>query len=86
MSRGLSDPKEMQIIYDVSKAVYNGDYAVAYALKYLQGKVTGTESSLKMYFNIYSCMRNGKCYKMGTSEAFTKFLLDNIYHDFGEGV
>lgn len=85
MSRGLSDPKEMQIIYDVSKAVYNGDYAVAYALKYLQGKVTGTESSLKMYFNIYSCMRNGKCYKMGTSEAFTKFLLDNIYHDFGEG-
>lgn len=85
MSRGLSDPKEMQIIYDVSKAVYNGDYAVAYALKYLQGKVTGTESSLKMYFNIYSCMRNGKCYKMGTSETFTKFLLDNIYHDFGEG-
>lgn len=84
MGRGLSDPKEMQVIYDVSKDVYDGEYAVAYALRFLKGKVKGTESSLKMYFNIYSCMRNGKCYKMGTSEPFTKFLLNNIYHDFGK--
>lgn len=84
MSRGLSDPKEMQVIYDVSKDVYDGKYAVAYALKFLKGKVKGTESSLKMYFNIYSCMRNGKCYKMGTSEPFTKFLLNSIYRDFGK--
>lgn len=84
MSRGLSDPKEMQVIYDVSKDVYDGKYAVANALKFLKGKVKGTESSLKMYFNIYSCMRNGKCYKMGTSEPFTKFLLNSIYRDFGK--
>lgn len=84
MSRVLSDPKEMQVIYDVSKNVYDGKYAVAYALKLLKGKVKGTESSLKMYFHIYSCMRNGKCYKMGTSEPFTKFLLNSIYRDFGK--
>lgn len=83
MSRGLSDPKEMQIIYGVSKDVYDGNYAIAYALDVLKGKVTGTVSSLKMYFNIYACMRNAKCYKMGTSEAFTKFLLNSIYRDFG---
>ena len=84
MGTGLSDPKEMQVIYDVSKDVYDGKYAVAYALKFLKGKVKGTDSSLKMYFNIYSCMRNGKCYKMGTSETFTKFLLNSIYRDFGK--
>ena len=84
MGRGLSDPKEMQIIYDVSKDVYDGKYAVAYALRYLKGKVTGTDSSLKMYFNIYSCMRKAKCYKMGTSESFTRFLLNSIYRDFGK--
>lgn len=84
MGRGLSDPKEMQIIYDVSKDVYDGKYAVAYALKFLKGNVKGTDSSLKMYFNIFSCMRKGKCYKMGTSEPFTKFLLNSIYRDFGK--
>lgn len=84
MSRGLSDPKEMQIIYEVSKDVYDGRYAVAYALRFLSGKVKGTQSSLKMYFNIYSCMRKAKCYKMGTSEAFTKFLLNSIYRDTGK--
>lgn len=84
MGRGLSDPKEMQIIYDVSKEVYDGKYAVAYALKFLKGKVKGTDSSLKMYFNIFSCMRKGKCYKMGTSEPFTKYLLNSIYRDFGK--
>lgn len=84
MGRGLSDPKEMQIIYDVSKDVYYGKYAVAYALKFLKGNVKGTDSSLKMYFNIFSCMRKGKCYKMGTSEPFTKFLLNSIYRDFGK--
>ena len=83
MSRGLSDPKEMQIIYEVAKDVYEGRYAAAYALRSLEGKVKGTQSSLKMYFDIYSCMRKAKCYKMGTSESFTKFLLNSIYHDTG---
>lgn len=84
MNRGLSDPKEMQAIYDVAKDVYDGKYAIAYALNVLKGKVKGTENSIKMYFKIYSCMRNGKCYKMGTSESFTKFLLNSIYRDFGK--
>ena len=82
MSKALTDFGEMQIIYDTSKAVYEGEYSVQYALLSLSGKVTGTESSLKMYFNIYACMRNGKCYKMGTSESFTKFMLVSIYKDF----
>ena len=86
MGKGLSDVREMQVIYDVSKDVYDGKYAVAYAIDSLKDKVSGTDASLKMYFNIYSCMRRGKCYKMGTSEAFTKFLLNNIYHDFGKEV
>lgn len=43
MGRGLSDSKEMQIIYDVSKDVYDGKYSVAYALKFLKGKVKGTD-------------------------------------------
>ena len=84
MSKALTDFGEMQIIYDTSKAVYEGEYSVQYALLSLSGKVAGTVSSLKMYFNIYSCMRNGKCYKMGTSESFTKFLLVSIYNDFGK--
>lgn len=74
MSRGLSNPKEMQLIYDVSKDVYDGKYTIAYAIKFLKGKVRSTDASLKMYFNIFSCMRKGKCYKMGTSKLFTKFL------------
>ncbi len=86
MGKGLSDVREMQVIYDVSKDVYDGKYAVAYAIDSLKDKVSGTDASLKMYFNIYSCMRRGKCYKMGTSEAFTKFLLNNIYQDFGKEV
>lgn len=84
MRRVLSDPQEMQVIYEISKDVFEGKYAIAYALKLLEGKVKGTKSSLKMYFNIYACMRKGKCYKMGTSEYFTKFLLNSIYRDFGK--
>ena len=83
MSKALVDLGEMQTIYDTAKDVYEGKYATKYALLTLKGKVTGTESSLKMYFNIYSCMRTGKCYKMGTSEAFTRFLLVSIFKDFG---
>ena len=83
MSKALVDSGEMQTIYDTAKDVYEGKYATEYALLTLEGKVTGTKSSLKMYFNIYSCMRTGKCYKMGTSESFTRFLLVSIFKDFG---
>lgn len=83
MSKALVDSGEMQTIYDAAKDVYEGKYSTKYALLTLEGKVTGTESSLKMYFNIYSCMRTGKCYKMGTSESFTRFLLVSIFKDFG---
>lgn len=83
MGRALSDASEMQIIYDVAKDVYEGKYSVQFGLLSLKGKVQGTISSWKMYFDIYTRMRNGKCYKMGTSEAFTKFLLDKIYKESG---
>jgi len=84
MGRALTNEKEMRTIYEVAKDVYDGKYSIQYALLSLQGKVSGTLSSLKMYFGIYSCMRNAKCYKMGTGAAFTTFLLDCIYQDFGE--
>ena len=47
-------------------------------------KVPFSKASLKMYFNIYSCMMNGKCYKMGTSESFTKFLIEKIHNEYGK--
>ena len=84
MSGRLDDPKEMQYIYVASKDVFEGKYSETYAIESLRGKVKGTPSSIKMYFKIYSCMRRAECYKMGTSEAFTKFLLNSIYRDSGE--
>ena len=83
MGRAVTDVSEMQVIYSVAKDVFEEKYSAKFGLLSLKGKVLGTESSWKMYFNIYSCMRLGKCYKMGTSESFTKFLLDSIYKDFG---
>lgn len=83
MSKALKDKQEMMLIYETSKDVYDGKYSVQFALLSLHGRVMSTESSLKMYFNIYSCMRKAKCYKMGTSESFTHFLLVSIFKDFG---
>lgn len=83
MNKALVDLAEMQIIYNAAKDVYDGKCTIKYALFSLKNKVTRPESSLKMYFNIYSCMRNGKCYKLGTSKSFTYFLIVNIFKDFG---
>jgi hypothetical protein len=83
MSRGLSNENEMRSIYEASKKIYEGKYNVANALRSLNGKVSGTNASMCMYFEIYACMRNAKCYKMGTSEAFTKYLLNSIFQDSG---
>lgn len=83
MSKSLSNPEEMKRIYEVSKDVFDGKYPAQYGVSILKGNVSGTVSSIKMYFTIYAYMRKAKCYKMGTSEAFTKFLLVNIYNDFG---
>ena len=79
----MNDEQEMMKIYEMAKDVYDGKYSVKYALLSLEGKTSATVSSLKMYFNIYACMRKAKCYKMGTGEQFTKFLLNKIYDDFG---
>lgn len=73
MNKALVDLAEMQIIYNAAKDVYDGKCTIKYALFSLKNKVTRPESSLKMYFNIYSCMRNGKCYKLGTSKALRIF-------------
>ncbi len=84
MGKSLSDPKEMEIIYKTSKDIFEGVKSEKKALNAIINSVNGTKSSLRMYVNIYRCMRQGKCYKMGTSEAYTKFLLVNIYKDSGK--
>lgn len=84
MGKVLNDIEQMRLIYDAAKDVYDGKYSIQYALLTLKDVLPCTQSSLKMYFNIFACMRNAKCYKMGTGEAFTKFLLNSIYKDFGE--
>lgn len=84
MGKVLNNNEQMQIIYDAAKRVYDGEYSAQYAILNLKDLLPSTPSSLKMYFNIYTCMRDAKCYKMGTGEVFTRFLLNNIYKDFGE--
>lgn len=79
----LDSPQEMELIYQTSKQVYAGMYSAHLAAKMLFTKTSASEASLKMYFTIYSCMRKGSCYKMGTSAPFTKFLIERIYSDEG---
>ncbi len=83
MGKAMNDKKEMQLIYKVAKDVYSGEYSSNYGVLSLKGKCSATQSSIKMYFEIYKCMRLGKCYKMGTSEKFTRFLLNAIFRDEG---
>lgn len=83
MAKAFNDADEMELIYNVAKDVFDGKYSKEYGLIELSDKVSATDASIKMYFDIYKKMRNGECYKMGTGEAFTKFLLVNIYYDFG---
>ncbi|MEG0835116.1 MAG: ATP-binding protein [Christensenellaceae bacterium] len=83
MSKTLKGHNEMNAIYEAAKNVYEGKYSRKFAVSELSGKVNATESSLIMYFHVFSCMCKGVCYKMGTSETFTLFLLDNIFHDYG---
>jgi hypothetical protein len=86
MRKSMDNIEEMEQIYSAAKDVFDGKYPTEYAAHSLQKKVSATKSSIKMYFNIFSCMINGKCYKMGTSETFTSFLLKKIYEDYGPEV
>ncbi len=83
MGKKLNDENEMKMIYKAAKDVYEGECSEQYALTLLNGKTSASTSSLRMYINIYKCMREAKCYKMGTGEVFTKFLLDSIFRDSG---
>ena len=74
---------DMRIIYETAKRVYSREITVDTAVKELAKKTDAKASSLQMYINIYACMRKGKVYKMGTSESFTQFLLENILRDEG---
>ena len=80
----LDKLEDMINIYEVAKKVYAHEISVDNAVSDLMKKTEAKSSSLKMYFNIYAKMRDGKCYKMGTSAGFTKFLLEHIFSDFGE--
>ena len=82
----LEKKEDMQNIYEMAKKVYDRQISADEAAALLAKKTEAKTSSLKMYFNIYASMRKGKCYKLGTSAAFTKFLLSQIYLDFGEEV
>lgn len=79
----VNDPAEMKAIYDTSRLVYSHELSQNAACRLLKEKTSASEASLKMYFSIFSYMRKGKCYKMGTSAPFTKFLIENIYKDYG---
>ena len=81
----LDKIEDMKAIYDAAKRVYNRDIAVSAAVKALTQRIDARDSSLQMYLNIYACMRKGKTYKMGTSESFTQFLLEQILCDEGAG-
>ena len=83
MSR-LVDKEEMQRIYEHCVLVYNHEITAADACAMLRGKTNASEASLKMYFDIYSHMRQGTCYKMGTSATFTRYLIVHIYEDNGD--
>lgn len=74
----------MQLIYSYCIRVYRYEITVNKACSELIGKTESTKASLKMYFRIYACMRQGICYKRGTSAAFTRFLIQHIYKDNGE--
>ena len=80
----LTNQSDMMLVYNMAKEVFEERVTADQAVSDLSTKTASKASSLKMYFYIYACMRQGKCYKMGTSAAFTKFLLLNIYSDFGE--
>ena len=75
--------EDMKAIYEAARRVYNHGIAASVAVRDLAQKTDARESSLQMYLNIYACMRRGKTYKMGTSESFTQFLLEQILRDEG---
>lgn len=79
----LVDKNEMQLIYDYCIRVYGKELSANAACNLLAGKTNASPASLKMYFVIYASMRKGFCYKMGTSAAFTRFLIEKIYEDNG---
>lgn len=84
MAVKLDNPQEMQIIYEACKAVFLKQTTSENAIKELKSETVASDASLRMYFTIYSSMRKGVCYKMGTSEAFTQYLLTNIFKENGE--
>lgn len=75
--------EDMEKIYQAAKKVYDHEITKEEAAKGLMTQTKAKAESLKMYFDIYACMRKGKCYKLGTSAKFTKFLLEQIYSEFG---
>lgn len=84
MSRLLNDKTEMEEIYRAAVEVFEKRMSKGKAIDSLKDKTGASQASLAMYIDIYTAMRNGNCYKMGTSAAFTKYLLEKIYEDNGE--
>lgn len=80
----LDKLEDMENIYEAAKRVYDHEITAETAVRELMTKTEAKEATLKMYFNIYAYMRKGKCYKLGTSAKFTKYLLEQIYTEFGK--
>lgn len=80
----ISSKAGMELVYLTAKKVYENLLTVKQGVARLRTSLDSSEASIKMYFNIYACMRKGKVYKMGTSEGFTRYLLESILHDEGE--
>lgn len=80
----ISSKAGMESVYLTAKKVYGNLLTVKQGVTRLRATLDSSEASIKMYFNIYTCMRKGKVYKMGTSEGFTRYLLESILRDEGE--
>ncbi len=80
----FDNPIEMERVYSACKDVYSRSSTKNEAIAKLRGKTSASDSSLALYFDIYSKMREGMIYKRGTSEAFTRYLIEKIYEDEGE--
>lgn len=80
----ISSKAGMESVYLTAKKVYENLLTAKQGVARLRATLDSSEASIKMYFNIYACMRKGKVYKMGTSEGFTRYLLESILKDEGK--
>lgn len=75
--------KEIKVIYEYCKKVFNGSYSPDYASTILHRTLNVNTASAKMYFDIYRCMLSGATYKRATSHEMTEYFILSIYKEKG---